>query len=494
MAAIAEQVGVDFNTVSRNLKKNEDDYWRSQSTDSFGRIEQHKKEIEEILKGTPHIASTELRKILLKRHPEFKISERVFMRYIKIKRSELGLPRSITGRSRVDGKPNHQRNFLAHETLPGIEAQVDMGQVMVRDMYGESLKLYIFAMVMGYSRMKFFTISTKPFSSADFVMAHDKAFRFYDGQPKLIVYDQDRTMVVSENAGKIIYTQEFEKFLNKMDFDVFLCNKADPDGKGKIENVIKFIKYNFFKNYVFLGINKVNSDALQWLDEIGNGRINGTTFKKPSEMFKDEKAHLFPYKQYNIDITRRLVGAKVSELHTVLFERNRYSVPFFIQPGSRVIVEAIDGIVSIYTYSGEELIIAHTEVIGYGGASISERERSFRAEELNRTVALLGESEELILFLERMRNKYPRYILQQCRMLRKLPTQYEDEAIREAIKECLAKRLYHVSEIITILIARNGAKDIGKIVSVRTESHYKRRAIELELQMYDCIGDDTDEK
>ena len=54
-------------------------------------------------------------------------------------------------------------------------------------------------------------------------------------------------MVVSENRGDIIYTKDFKQFIEEMDLNMYVCRKSDPESKGKIENLIKFIKRNFLR-------------------------------------------------------------------------------------------------------------------------------------------------------------------------------------------------------------------------------------------------------
>jgi len=108
-------------------------------------------------------------------------------------------------------------------------------------------------MVMSSSRYKYVVFSLEPFSAKSFVSAHDKSFRYFGGRPVEIVYDQDRVMVVSENGGDIIYTQDFENYRNYAGFSVHLCRGSDPESKGKIEAVIKYIKNNFLSCRIFHG-------------------------------------------------------------------------------------------------------------------------------------------------------------------------------------------------------------------------------------------------
>ena len=52
---------------------------------------------------------------------------------------------------------------------------------------------------------------------------------------------------------------------NEPKFTVYLCRRADPESKGMIENVVKYIKGNFVDSRVFSDIGDWNQRGLQWL-------------------------------------------------------------------------------------------------------------------------------------------------------------------------------------------------------------------------------------
>lgn len=62
------------------------------------------------------------------------------------------------------------------------------------------------------------------------------------GRPCELVFDQDSIVSVNENYGYIIFTYEFERFKQAENMDVFPCREADPESKGRVESVVKFIK------------------------------------------------------------------------------------------------------------------------------------------------------------------------------------------------------------------------------------------------------------
>ena len=64
--------------------------------------------------------------------------------------------------------------------------------------------------------------------------------------------DQDKLMVVSENAGDIIYTKDFKYFLQETGLEMYVCRKADPETKGKVENLVGYVKGNHLSVRSFL--------------------------------------------------------------------------------------------------------------------------------------------------------------------------------------------------------------------------------------------------
>ena len=45
--------------------------------------------------------------------------------------------------------------------------------------------------------------------------------------------DQDRLMVVSENAGDIICTKDFKDFIDEQEVGLWVCRRADPSRRAR---------------------------------------------------------------------------------------------------------------------------------------------------------------------------------------------------------------------------------------------------------------------
>src|SRR5699024_2607298 len=156
--------------------------------------------------------------------------------------------------------------YEAVDELPkGKQLQVDFGEIIVFNTRGQKIKLYVIVFVLSHSRFKYAEWQIRPFTTRDVLRCHENAFQFYGGRTEEIVYDQDKLMSVSENGGDIIFTEEFQAYKEERGFQVYLCRAADPESKGKVENVVKFIKRNFAKNRVFHQIDTWNEQCLAWL-------------------------------------------------------------------------------------------------------------------------------------------------------------------------------------------------------------------------------------
>ncbi len=70
-------------------------------------------------------------------------------------------------------------------------------------------------MTLFFSKMKFAYFSVNPFDIKKTIDAHIAAFKYFGVRPQMIVYDKDKTMVVSENLGEVIFVKKFEDFIKE---------------------------------------------------------------------------------------------------------------------------------------------------------------------------------------------------------------------------------------------------------------------------------------
>lgn len=137
------------------------------------------------------------------------------------------------------------------------------------------MKVFFFTLVLSRSRFKYVWFTDHYFTSELAIQAHEQAFAYIKGIPDEIVYDraanrQDKVFIVSENKGDIILTDAFRTYMREQIFTLHraagrFCRKADPQSKGKVENVVKYVKQNFLYNRTYHNIETLNDEAMGWL-------------------------------------------------------------------------------------------------------------------------------------------------------------------------------------------------------------------------------------
>ncbi len=69
---------------------------------------------------------------------------------------------------------------------------------------------------------------------------------------------------------------------------------ADPESKGKIESVVKYVKGNFLENRNIYDDSILNGSLLDWLERTANAKVHGTTKRVLSKFSKRNKTTLDP--------------------------------------------------------------------------------------------------------------------------------------------------------------------------------------------------------
>ena len=366
---------------------------------------------------------------------DFSVRDRTLRRYVNHLRQKFDLPKPILSR---------QYQAVADPPL-GRQLQVDFGQKRVRNSIGGYTTLYVMWAVLAHSRYKYGRWADKLLTTANFVQMLKDCFDYLGGVPVELVFDQDKLLAVSEYYGDIIYTYEFERFKRAMGFSVYLCRKSDPESKGRIEAVVKFIKKNFALHRLFTDIKTWNQSFLDWLDRTGNYNVHGTTKKIPAEVFLKEQQYLRPVP--TMTITEEIITRTVRKDNTVLYKGNRYSVPLgtyrpemtlkVIEQGGTLILKDID---SGQAVAEHQLCVQKGQLIQNNNHL---RDHSVKIAELyEKTLVLLGGSEEAAAFLTSIRQEKPRYIRDQFKLLQKLVAVYPQKAVDEALIYCLERDIY----------------------------------------------------
>jgi hypothetical protein len=222
---------------------------------------------------------------------------------------------------------------------------------------GRATTVFAFVMVLGFSRVIYIEFVERCILER-FMDGHIRAFRFLQGVPGEILYDNMKHVVVGRDAaGKPIFNVEFLHFANHYGFQPRLCPPYAPWTKGKAERPIDFLRERFWRGYEFSSLEKANSDVLVWLKETANRRVHGTHHRPVDERWREEIPHLAPLPTSDYDTSLK-VFRKVYRDCQISFDANRYVVPHRVV-GQKVMLKVKNGLIRIF--DDQDLLATYEE-------------------------------------------------------------------------------------------------------------------------------------
>jgi transposase len=214
--------------------------------------------------------------------------------------------------------------YMRFETEPGAQAQVDFGEFQVEHADGSIQKLYLFSMILGYSR-KIYSEFIDRCDLPGFLDCHIHAFEHFGGVPEEILYDRMKNVYIGKIAGKHKFNDTLIGFALHYRFKPQVAPSYAAWVKGKVERPYHFIREGFWRGYGFVSLETANKDILQW-HTLKDERVHGTTHEVVSQRFEREKPRLQGLPARAFDTSYR-VYRKVCKDCTVRFEGNSYVVP-----------------------------------------------------------------------------------------------------------------------------------------------------------------------
>jgi transposase len=212
------------------------------------------------------------------------------------------------------------------ETDPGRQAQIDWGECGTVTVGGQTRKLYVFVMVLGYSRMlyaRFTTSSRLPVLLSCLQSAFEAL-----GIAREILVDNMKQAVDQHDVdtGTVHWNQTFLDFADHHGFLPVACPPYWPRAKGKVERGVGYIKTSFLEGRAFAGLVDLNRQLQVWLDTVANVRVHGTTGQRPIDLYPEELSRLSDLAAIPVYDTRPVVFRKVSRDSHISYDSVAYSV------------------------------------------------------------------------------------------------------------------------------------------------------------------------
>ncbi len=241
------------------------------------------------------------------------------------------------------GQQKFATPFIRFESPPGKQMQIDWGHFGSLA-YGDTMRrLYAFAVIESYSRAAYveFTHSQKQQSLHQALL---NAFIYLGGSPEELVVDNMVTAVIERQGSLIRFNDAFLDFLRVFHITPIACNVASPHEKGKIENMIKYLRQNFCPLRTFSDLSDANHQVRHWLDTLANVRIHQTTKKRPFDRLAEVQLNPLPDLLPDCRETETL---KVYNDFAIRFDANVYTAPPWTI-GKKVTLKADPATVTLY--------------------------------------------------------------------------------------------------------------------------------------------------
>ncbi len=246
--------------------------------------------------------------------------------------------------------------FLKLEPIKG-SMQVDFGETYVID-EGKKKRVYFFAAKLCHGKGEL--VKSYPLQRTEFLFdGLISAFEFFDFVPRRIIFDNLTQAVKTILSGPDRITQEkFCKFQSHFNFEAVFCGAGKGNEKGRIENLVKYIKNNYF---------------LPWLEFDGFAPLNDYLLGKCLSRMKEAKFEGRPWTELMLEEeflplvndfeNCQLKEVKVDTYQLVQIERNKYSVP--AKYAQKKVLASIYPFEIVLSYK-EKMIATHKRLFGRG--------------------------------------------------------------------------------------------------------------------------------
>ncbi|MCP3850049.1 MAG: IS21 family transposase [Gammaproteobacteria bacterium] len=449
---ISKELSLARKTVRRYSKMDESDFqsWLNRRKSSHKKLDVYHDFVYELLDKYPYLSAAQVEDRLKEHHTKFeKVHSKTVFNYVQYIRDKYGI---------VKPKSEGCRDYEKQVEPPyGLRAQVDFGEYnMVMGGSKKRQKVHFFAIVLSRSRQKFVVFQDHPFTTSDTITAHEKAFAFYRGVPKEILYDQDRVLMVDEHLGDLLLTAKFQRYCEQQPFTAVFCRKADPETKGKVENVVKYVKQNFLRGREYHSVDDLNTKSIAWLSRTANAKAHGSTCLVPQAEWLKEKQELLTYRPL-ATTSNNATYYKVRKDNTLAYRSNFYTVPTGTYKGNttQVAVQVQDDQLVISDI--KDAVIARHTLCVFKGKTIRNnnhlRDRSTSIDEKQKEILdHFNHDERLNIYLKSIRTDKPRYYHDHLRLLINLLKTSSTEQILSAVYKCQELNVYNLYEVKQLVI------------------------------------------
>lgn len=184
-----------------------------------------------------------------------------------------------------------QKGVARFEGLPGEFSQHDFGTVWVRYQDGGRERVKFFASVLKFSRLRRAKLVEDEKTET---VCHSivDAMTYFGGVPLLSVFDNPKTIVASRDGDDVKWNSTFAQFCAEAHVVPCATWPRRPQEKGAVENVVGYVKSDFFKAHVFADRADLEVRLEEWHRRVNDERRSRATGETPRSRHLLERPRL----------------------------------------------------------------------------------------------------------------------------------------------------------------------------------------------------------
>jgi transposase len=395
-------------------------------------------------------------------------------------------------------RPVSREAFIRVTTLPGEQGQVDWGSFGKVAVGHAKRALSCFVLVLGWSRRiwaRFFLDQ----QIDNFIHAHVLAFRKLRGVPRVVLYDNLRSVVLERVGDHVRFHPRVLELAGHYHFEPRPCAPYRPNEKGKVERAIRYLRESFFAARRFRDVDDLNAQLEDWLAGTADERTCPTDPARRSvrECFEHERPLLMPLPEHDHDSVRsREVIARKQPF--VRFDLNLYSVPHELV-GERLTLLA--GTDEIRITRGFAVVARHRrcwdrdQVIedpAHAVALTAERRRAKDTRSRDRLRSSCPSADALIASLAKRGSSLGADVVRLCKLL----DQHGADALEEAMRIALEREARSAATVAYVLEQRRRARGRAEVIDTALPESVRRIDVDVahhDLATYDRLLDSNED-
>ena len=409
-----------------------------------------------------------------------------------------GYPGSVVQLRRVVAclRPAHKEAFLRLRTFAGEQGQVDWAHFGKVAVGRASRRLSCFVITLSYSRGLYFEFFFDQIMES-FLRGHVHAFEDWKGLPRILLYDNLRSVVLERRGDAIHFHPRLLELCAHYHFAARPCQIRAGNQKGRVERAIRYIRESFFAARPFTTLEDLNRQALAWRDREAHGRPwPGDDHRTVAEAFEEEKPRLLPLPLHRFD-TDQVIPIRSGKTIYVRFDLNDYSIPP-AAVGRQLVLTAAESTVRILC--GSEEIARHRRSYdrhqpildpAHQEALLIEKRKALGSTPGGRLAQAVPESETL---LDAAFARGESAGSQTTQLLNLLDL-YGAKELQAAVREALDHKTPRASSVAFILGKRRRASGRKGAIPVDLSRHPELENLSVtphDLETYDDLANDED--